>query len=108
MIATRQRHPWLNGPYLPLPLPLLSLTLKIEGVSFGLGMWMKLFVEKYHRARKFGGSGMSDTQPYPYETRLNIYYKPLEIVEEKQLSDDCKFQWDNQTLCQRNVSVVRF
>ncbi len=58
----------------------------------------ELFVEKYHRVRKLGGSGMSDTQPYPYETRLNIYYKPLEIVEEKQLSDDCKFQWYNQTL----------
>src|SRR5258708_12393291 len=50
---------------------------------------------------------MSDMQPYPYETRLNIYYKPLEIVEEKQLSDDCKFQWYNQTLCQVNGSVVR-
>ncbi len=50
---------------------------------------------------------MSDTQPYPYETRLNIHYKPLEIVEEKQLSDDCKFQWYNQTLCQVNGSVVR-
>jgi len=50
---------------------------------------------------------MSDTPPYPYETRLNVYYKPLEIVEEKQLSDDCKFPWYNQTLCQVNGSVVR-
>ena len=50
---------------------------------------------------------MSDTRSYPYETRLNIYYKPLEIVEEKQLADDCKFQWYNQTLCQVNDSVVR-
>ena len=50
---------------------------------------------------------MSDTRSYPYETRLNIYYKPLEIVEEKQLADDCKFQWYNQTLCQVNGSVVR-
>lgn len=50
---------------------------------------------------------MSDMPAYPYETRLDVYYKPLEIVEEKQLADDCKFQWYNQTLCQVNGSVVR-
>jgi len=50
---------------------------------------------------------MSDTQPYPYETRLNVYYKPLEIIEEKALADACTFQWYNQTLCQVNGSVVR-
>ena len=50
---------------------------------------------------------MSDAQSYPYETRLNIYYKPLEIVEEKMLADACSFQWYNQTLCQVNQSVVR-
>jgi mannose-6-phosphate isomerase-like protein (cupin superfamily) len=50
---------------------------------------------------------MSDTQPYPYETRLNIYYEPLEIVDEKALADACTFQWYNQSLCQVNSSVVR-
>jgi mannose-6-phosphate isomerase-like protein (cupin superfamily) len=50
---------------------------------------------------------MSDTQSYPYETRLNIYYQPLEIVEEKKLADACTFQWYNQTLCQVNGAVVR-
>jgi mannose-6-phosphate isomerase-like protein (cupin superfamily) len=50
---------------------------------------------------------MSDSQSFPYETRLNIYYQPLEIVQEKQLADDCKFPWYNQTLCQVNSSVVR-
>ncbi len=50
---------------------------------------------------------MSDAQSYPYETRLNIYYRPLEIIEEKQLADACTFQWYNQTLCQVNGSVVR-
>jgi mannose-6-phosphate isomerase-like protein (cupin superfamily) len=50
---------------------------------------------------------MSEASAYPYETRLNIYYKPLEIVEEKRLADDCQFQWYNQTLCQVNGSVVR-
>jgi mannose-6-phosphate isomerase-like protein (cupin superfamily) len=50
---------------------------------------------------------MSDTQSYPYETRLNIYYQPLEIIKEKQLADACTFQWYNQTLCQVNDAVVR-
>jgi mannose-6-phosphate isomerase-like protein (cupin superfamily) len=50
---------------------------------------------------------VSDPQAYPYETRLNIYYQPLEIVEEKKLADACTFQWYNQTLCQVNGSVVR-
>ena len=50
---------------------------------------------------------MSEAQAYPYETRLNIYYQPLEIVEEKALADACEFRWYNQTLCQVNGSVVR-
>jgi mannose-6-phosphate isomerase-like protein (cupin superfamily) len=47
------------------------------------------------------------TQSYPYETRLNVYYKPLEVVDEKQLADDCEYKWFNQTLCKVNESVVR-
>jgi len=50
---------------------------------------------------------MSDTPTYPYETRLNIFYQPLEIVEEKALADECAYRWYNQTLCQVNGSVVR-
>ncbi len=50
---------------------------------------------------------MSDVADFPYETRLNILYKPLEIVEEKALSDACEYKWYNQTLCQVNASVVR-
>ena len=50
---------------------------------------------------------MSETEPYPYETRTNIYYQPLEIVEEKKLADQCEFKWYNQTLCQVNEAVVR-
>jgi mannose-6-phosphate isomerase-like protein (cupin superfamily) len=44
---------------------------------------------------------------YPYETRLNILYPPLEIVDEKALADACEFKWFNQTLCKVNGSVVR-
>lgn len=50
---------------------------------------------------------MSEKKLFPYETRLNVLYKPLEIVEEKQLADACEFAWYNQTLCQVNGSVVR-
>jgi mannose-6-phosphate isomerase-like protein (cupin superfamily) len=47
------------------------------------------------------------TQSYPYETRLNIYFQPLEVIDEKALADDCAYKWYNQTLCQVNGSVVR-
>ena len=44
---------------------------------------------------------------YPYETRLNILHRPLEIIDEKALSDACEFKWFNLTLCKVNESVVR-
>jgi mannose-6-phosphate isomerase-like protein (cupin superfamily) len=50
---------------------------------------------------------MSETKAFPYETRLNIFYKPLEVVEEKALADACEFKWYNQTLCKVNGSVIR-
>jgi mannose-6-phosphate isomerase-like protein (cupin superfamily) len=45
--------------------------------------------------------------PFPYETRLNILRAPLELIDEKALSDACEYKWFNQTLCQVNASVVR-
>jgi mannose-6-phosphate isomerase-like protein (cupin superfamily) len=45
--------------------------------------------------------------PFPYETRLNILRAPLEVIDEKALSDACEYKWFNQTLCQVNASVVR-
>jgi len=51
---------------------------------------------------------MSDSvADYPYETRLNILYPALEVIDEKALSDACEYKWFNQTLCQVNGSVVR-
>jgi quercetin dioxygenase-like cupin family protein len=44
---------------------------------------------------------------FPYETRLNILHAPLDIIDEKALSDSCEFKWFNQTLCKVNESVVR-
>jgi len=40
---------------------------------------------------------MSDVQSYPYETRLNILFKPLEVIEEKAIADACVYRWYNQT-----------
>jgi mannose-6-phosphate isomerase-like protein (cupin superfamily) len=44
---------------------------------------------------------------YPYETRLNVLHSPLEIIDEKALSDACEYQWFNQTLCKVDESAVR-
>src|SRR5213596_2992633 len=50
---------------------------------------------------------MRERAAYPYETRLNILYPALEVVEIQPLIDACQFQWYNQTLCKVNASVVR-
>ena len=50
---------------------------------------------------------MNNSSSYPYETRLNVAFGPLEVIDEKALADECRFQWYNQTLCQVNGSVVR-
>jgi quercetin dioxygenase-like cupin family protein len=44
---------------------------------------------------------------FPYETRLNVLYGPLEVIDVHAVPDADKFQWFNQTLCQVNGSVVR-
>jgi mannose-6-phosphate isomerase-like protein (cupin superfamily) len=46
-------------------------------------------------------------EQYPYDTRLNLLYQPLELIDEKGLSDAAPSTWYNQTLCQVNGSVVR-
>ena len=50
---------------------------------------------------------MSTAAQYPYETRLNVLHKPLELIDEKALADAAPHKWYNQTLCQVNESVVR-
>jgi mannose-6-phosphate isomerase-like protein (cupin superfamily) len=44
---------------------------------------------------------------YPYETRLDILFPALQVVDIQPLIDDCPFEWYNQTLCKVNDSVVR-
>ncbi len=50
---------------------------------------------------------MSETKSFPYETRLDIAFQALEVIDEKGLADACAFKWYNQTLCQVNQSAVR-
>jgi mannose-6-phosphate isomerase-like protein (cupin superfamily) len=50
---------------------------------------------------------MNDSEAYPYETRLNVEFQPLELIDEKALADACRYRWYNQTLCQVNGAVVR-
>ncbi|HEY3705184.1 MAG TPA: cupin domain-containing protein [Terracidiphilus sp.] len=50
---------------------------------------------------------MAETPEYPYETRLNVLYGPLETIDVHAVPDADKFKWFNQTLCQVNGSVVR-
>jgi len=50
---------------------------------------------------------MNETQENRYETRLNIEFAPLELIDTKAIADACQYKWFNQTLCQVNGSVVR-
>ena len=59
------------------------------------------------KAKMNGETKVSESQSYPYETRLNVLFQPLEVIDEKALADSCTYKWFNQTLCQVNQSVVR-
>ncbi len=50
---------------------------------------------------------MPESETYPYVTRLNIHYAPLEVVEVGRLADACTDCWWNQTLTRVNDCVVR-
>jgi mannose-6-phosphate isomerase-like protein (cupin superfamily) len=50
---------------------------------------------------------MSTPQVFPYETRLNILHKPLEVIDVNALASTVTHKWFNQTLCKVNDSVVR-
>lgn len=50
---------------------------------------------------------MTSQPEHPYETRLDILHRPLEVVDIQPLVEACTFPWYNQTLCKVNDSVVR-
>ncbi len=47
------------------------------------------------------------TPAYPYDTRLNVLHKPLEVIDTKAIAREVTHPWFNQTLCKVNDSVVR-
>jgi mannose-6-phosphate isomerase-like protein (cupin superfamily) len=50
---------------------------------------------------------MAETASFPYETRLNVLYQPLELFDVHAVPGANDFKWFNQTLCRVNNSVVR-
>jgi mannose-6-phosphate isomerase-like protein (cupin superfamily) len=50
---------------------------------------------------------MSDPIPYPYDTRLDVKYAPLELIDVPAMVEACTHTWFNQTLTRVNDSVVR-
>jgi mannose-6-phosphate isomerase-like protein (cupin superfamily) len=50
---------------------------------------------------------MSAAKEFPYVTVMDVRYKPLEVIEEKAISDASPHKWYNETLCRVNESVVR-
>ena len=50
---------------------------------------------------------MAETAPFPYETRPNILYGPLELIDVHPVPGANDYKWFNQTLCKVNDSVVR-
>jgi mannose-6-phosphate isomerase-like protein (cupin superfamily) len=47
------------------------------------------------------------TNDYPYDTRLDVRFGPLELIDVHALAAASTHPWYNQTLCQVNDSVVR-
>ena len=47
------------------------------------------------------------TASFPYETRLNLLHRPLEVIDIHAIEDARNYKWFNQTLCKVNDSVVR-
>jgi mannose-6-phosphate isomerase-like protein (cupin superfamily) len=68
---------------------------------------MKLFIHYTLPVYRRTENLMSSNVQYPYDTRLNILYAHLTVIDEKALSDSAPHPWYNQTLCQVNGSVVR-
>ena len=50
---------------------------------------------------------MPESPAFRYDTRLNLQFGPLEVMDLQALVDACTHPWYNQTLCKVNDSVVR-
>lgn len=53
-------------------------------------------------------AGAAESAPqYPYVTRLDVAFAPLERLDVTAIAEACPHRWFNQTLCRVNESVVR-
>jgi mannose-6-phosphate isomerase-like protein (cupin superfamily) len=50
---------------------------------------------------------MRMTKEYPYVTKLDVKFNPLELIDIPQMVKECTDTWFNQTLTRVNSSVVR-
>lgn len=50
---------------------------------------------------------MPDPAPDPYDTRLDVRFPPLAVIDVAALAQAVTHPWFNQTLCAVNDSVVR-
>jgi len=50
---------------------------------------------------------MPPTEDSRYDTRLDVKFQPLELIDIKSLAESVTHPWFNQTLCGVNDSVVR-
>lgn len=50
---------------------------------------------------------MTEPATFPYDTRLNVLFGPLEVVDVQKLVEGCTHPWYNQTLTRVNDAVVR-
>jgi mannose-6-phosphate isomerase-like protein (cupin superfamily) len=44
---------------------------------------------------------------FPYETRLDVKYAPLEVVDLDEIAGEVKHPWFNETLCNVNDAAIR-
>ena len=50
---------------------------------------------------------MTDPATFPYDTRLDVRYAPLETIDVQELAASYTHPWTNQTLTRVNDAVVR-
>ncbi len=50
---------------------------------------------------------MTKPADFPYDTRLDVRYRPLEVIDLADVAATSAHPWFNQTLCRVNDSVVR-
>lgn len=50
---------------------------------------------------------MSQQNPFPYTTNLDILFPPLSLIDIPSVVSQVEAEWFNQTLCKVNDSVIR-